>query len=340
MQRLMDFICWSSPPQRWQVSRIFYPWYCYTLLHVWLQVLGWSLCLIKEISLVWSMVCVCVCVFLCGAGAFTCSLYHSTSLLDLRRMNMRSVVGKKDVFLSYAHINVQFALHIKVRSVRLLTCIPWDVYLYHFLQNVLNENGYTVWIDTAGIRAGQKWRTEIAHGIHVRSTLMLQVFSCFSSPGLPTSSVHHDTAINQLSILPWWGIYNILMYTIIVQCVEDDILYWWCVALSSRGVQEAHHYSEVWACRRDGPRPQTHHSKETGNTEVCRCIIDVSRSCSNLTRQSQVLCGIVTQWVDFSDATQFTDSCTKLLAAVQALIGTGSGSEKYVKLKWHCTHLL
>ena len=34
-------------------------------------------------------------------------------------------------------------------------------------QRVLNEGGYTVWIDTAGIRAGQKWRTEIAHGIHV-----------------------------------------------------------------------------------------------------------------------------------------------------------------------------
>ena len=35
------------------------------------------------------------------------------------------------------------------------------------MQRMLNENGYSVWIDTAGIRAGQKWRTEIAHGIHV-----------------------------------------------------------------------------------------------------------------------------------------------------------------------------
>lgn len=29
---------------------------------------------------------------------------------------MRSVMGKKDVFLSYAHINIQFALQIKVRQ--------------------------------------------------------------------------------------------------------------------------------------------------------------------------------------------------------------------------------
>ena len=34
--------------------------------------------------------------------------------VDLRRLNMRSVVGKKDVFLSYAHINVAFAQRIKV----------------------------------------------------------------------------------------------------------------------------------------------------------------------------------------------------------------------------------
>ena len=34
-------------------------------------------------------------------------------------------------------------------------------------QRTLNDGGYSVWIDTAGIRAGQKWRTEIANGIHV-----------------------------------------------------------------------------------------------------------------------------------------------------------------------------
>ena len=33
---------------------------------------------------------------------------------DLRRLNMRSMVGRKDVFLSYAHINVEFALRVKV----------------------------------------------------------------------------------------------------------------------------------------------------------------------------------------------------------------------------------
>lgn len=50
-------------------------------------------------------------------------------------------------------------------------CVTKGAVLYTltiFLQRVLNENGYTVWIDTAGIRAGQKWRTEIAHGIHVK----------------------------------------------------------------------------------------------------------------------------------------------------------------------------
>ena len=36
-----------------------------------------------------------------------------------------------------------------------------------FFQRALNEGGYSVWIDTAGIRAGQKWRTEIAYGVNV-----------------------------------------------------------------------------------------------------------------------------------------------------------------------------
>ena len=35
------------------------------------------------------------------------------------------------------------------------------------LQKVLNEENYTVWIDGAGIRAGHKWRNEIADGIQV-----------------------------------------------------------------------------------------------------------------------------------------------------------------------------
>ena len=40
-----------------------------------------------------------------------CVRAHS---VELRRLNMRSVVGRKDVFLSYAHINIQFAKKIKV----------------------------------------------------------------------------------------------------------------------------------------------------------------------------------------------------------------------------------
>ena len=51
------------------------------------------------------------------------------------------------------------------------------------LQRALNEGGYSVWIDTAGIRAGQKWRTEIAHGIHV-TTLTYAYTLSFISPSL------------------------------------------------------------------------------------------------------------------------------------------------------------
>ena len=37
----------------------------------------------------------------------------------------------------------------------------------HTIQNALIAADYTVWIDETGIRAGQKWRNEIASGIHV-----------------------------------------------------------------------------------------------------------------------------------------------------------------------------
>ena len=35
------------------------------------------------------------------------------------------------------------------------------------------------------------------------------------------------------------------------------------------------------------------------------------------------------QWVDFTDSSQFSDSCTKLLDAVKMTIGDGSGPERY-----------
>lgn len=74
------------------------------------------------------------------------------SLIDgLRRMNMRSIVGHKDIFLSYAHININFARRLKF---------------------LLNEANYTVWIDEAGIRAGHKWRNEIADGIQSCSVFL------------------------------------------------------------------------------------------------------------------------------------------------------------------------
>lgn len=36
---------------------------------------------------------------------------------------------------------------------------------------------------------------------------------------------------------------------------------------------------------------------------------------------------ILLQWMDFTDATQFSESCTKLMEAVHTLIGVGSGPE-------------
>eukprot|EP00118_Oscarella_pearsei_P014016 m.117093 g.117093 ORF g.117093 m.117093 type:complete len:246 (+) comp37606_c0_seq4:1951-2688(+) len=63
---------------------------------------------------------------------------------DLRRLNAPSFVGPKDIFLSYSHTNVNFAVKLKT---------------------ALNEAKYSVWIDTAGIRAGVKWRDAIASGI-------------------------------------------------------------------------------------------------------------------------------------------------------------------------------
>jgi hypothetical protein len=90
----------------------------------------------------------------------------SSLIDDLRRLNMRSMVGRKDVFLSYAHINIQFALRIK---------------------RTLNDSGYSVWIDTAGIRAGQKWRTEIANGIHDSG-----VFVFVMTPRSTSSQYCHD----------------------------------------------------------------------------------------------------------------------------------------------------
>lgn len=85
---------------------------------------------------------------------------------DLRRRNMRSMVGKRDIFLSYAHIDIKFARKIK---------------------NSLNEAGYSVWIDEAGIRAGHKWRNEIADGIQSASCVL-----CILSPRSANSMYCQD----------------------------------------------------------------------------------------------------------------------------------------------------
>ena len=49
--------------------------------------------------------------------ALSLSLCLSLPLLafkGLRRMNMRATIGHKDVFLSYAHLNINFARRLKV----------------------------------------------------------------------------------------------------------------------------------------------------------------------------------------------------------------------------------
>ena len=83
----------------------------------------------------------------------------------------------------------------------------------NLLQKVLNEKNYTVWIDMAGIRAGQKWRTEIAHGIHVSKHPSLYHLCHFESQlmgiliyltqlaGLSSDSLYNDTTFNQLPVL-------------------------------------------------------------------------------------------------------------------------------------------
>ena len=43
-----------------------------------------------------------------------CCLLLCFLYIELRRMNMRAIVGQKDVFLSYSHININFARRIKV----------------------------------------------------------------------------------------------------------------------------------------------------------------------------------------------------------------------------------
>ena len=44
--------------------------------------------------------------------------------------------------------------------------------------------------------------------------------------------------------------------------------------------------------------------------------------------------------MDFTDATQFDESCTKLIEAVHTLIGAGSGPERYVYMMETLTHHL
>ena len=93
------------------------------------------------------------------------------------------------------------------------------------------------------------------------------------------------------------------------------------VAIAGRRVQEAHRNCEISARRGDGPRPQTHHSEKTGT---------LSGPAVSLNDP------VCFQWMDFSDSSQFNESCAQLLDAIQTLIGSGSGAEKYVITT--CTH--
>ena len=45
------------------------------------------------------------------------------AIVELRRMNARSIVGAKDVFLSYAHINIGLAKKVKVGTRIAVHCI-------------------------------------------------------------------------------------------------------------------------------------------------------------------------------------------------------------------------
>jgi hypothetical protein len=81
-----------------------------------------------------------------------------------RRLKASSVLGKQDVFLSYAHVNIAFARKLRVCWERFLSNVSFYVG-YPVLQTALAESNYSVWIDEAGIRAGAKWRDEIANGI-------------------------------------------------------------------------------------------------------------------------------------------------------------------------------
>lgn len=133
-----------------------------------------------------------------------------------------------------------------------------------FFQRVLNERNYSVWIDTAGIRAGQKWKTEIAHGIHV-NLFLCECTLCgrdqFSSSrtadsfclswhrGLPPPSTammryHQGRTVTPISLL----LYN-----------------HFTAALTGRGIQETNCYNPVSAHRGDGPGSQAHNPKKTGH---------------------------------------------------------------------------
>ena len=79
-------------------------------------------------------------------------------------------------------------------------------------QCLLDEANYTVWIDEAGIRAGHKWRNEIADGIQVSIffTFFTNHYNIMHSrsylfTGLQCVSVHHDATLSKLCVLSRWG---------------------------------------------------------------------------------------------------------------------------------------
>ena len=141
-------------------------------------------------------------------------------------------------------------------------------------QCLLDEANYTVWIDEAGIRAGHKWRNEIADGIQVSIffTFFTNHYNIMHSrsylfTGLQCVSVHHDATLSKLCVLSRWGESS---YThththththFIMACPPS----WPCHAdCPGWGVPQTDYDGSSGGSQWDGSGTETYHSEETG----------------------------------------------------------------------------
>lgn len=125
MLKLMDCTCWSCLLLKWLVGnyvgviRLSYDACCLSSCRFGSEVCVWSE---KPLQFDWWYEHN-------TAHVWFSLLFHLTSCLplELRRLNMRSIVGRKDVFLSYAHMNIQFAQQIKVLWCTVVWISSWCV---------------------------------------------------------------------------------------------------------------------------------------------------------------------------------------------------------------------